>query len=150
MTTPPIRKKWLVLDLDGVLSDNSHRLGAAQARDWQTYEELAKLDTPGEAAKQLFYRWEDSGGHILILTGRSNARREQTRLWLQENELVPDELLMRPENMWVADGEMKVQMLDEHFGDRESALRSVALIVDDTESVVAALRNAGFPVWHAG
>lgn len=150
MTTPPIRKKWLVLDLDGVLADNSHRLGAAQARDWNAYEELAKLDPPGESAKQLFYRWEDSGGKILILTGRSNSRREQTRLWLQENELVPDELLMRPENMWTADGEMKVQMLDEHFGDRESALRSVALIVDDTESVVAALRNAGFPVWHAG
>lgn len=143
-------KRTLVLDLDGVVADHSHRLDLARAGDWTAYEEAAVNDKVINEASSLLFRWQDSGGSVIILTSRSANKRDATWKWLNDNDALPDVLIMRPANTWMTDAELKIHLLDEYFEGRETALNSVCLVIDDTEANIAAFRNAGYVAWLAG
>lgn len=144
-------KKWLVMDLDGTLANVQHRLGAAQAGDWTLYEELCDGDKVIPAAKDLLFRWEDSGGRTMILTGRSVRMTARTTKWLDDYSLTPDVLIMRPTNAYDSDGALKIRLLEEYFvNNEEDPKAAVSLVIDDTEAVVAAFRDAGYTAWLAG
>jgi hypothetical protein len=55
---------------------------------------------------------------------------------------------MRPEGNRESDYLVKLQLVDEFFGNRETALNSVLLVLDDRDKVVEAFRDAGFRCWQ--
>ena len=78
------------------------------------------------------------------LTGRPDRYREITEQWLRAQKLPTAPLRMRPE------GDMRpaVQFKAERIG-QLAVDYQIGLIVDDDDQVVAALREAGWPVFHA-
>ena len=91
-------------DLDGTVSDNSHRQGFIQStkKDWDSFynPELIVKDPPINQAIRGLKRLMDQQGLLLyFLTGRPEKTRNATLQWLRLNvpwgEHIP--LLMRPD-----------------------------------------------------
>ena len=141
-------KQYIVMDLDGTLADNRHRL--APGLSWDEANELLDNDGVYVGAKALLIRWQESGGKVIVLSSRSEAFRERTRKWLADKLIEPDVLILRPNNNYLSDAVLKTHLLDKHFEGRAEAQQAVAFILDDSEAVVTAFRNAGFMAWHAG
>jgi hypothetical protein len=83
-----------------------------------------------------------------LLTGRNEKYRQLTEEWLDSTNLhyYVHMLLMRPDNDWSHDHEMKIALLEKEFGSKEVVLQKVAFVVDDRDSVVEGLRNYGLTV----
>ena len=142
--------RCIVVDLDGTLANYSHRVDFAYAKDWDSFHAAGAEDKVYEDVRRAleFLLLNDELLDLIILTGRTERYREQTMQWLDKYELWPDYLLMRPNDDWTKDGELKVKLLTEHFGTIEKAKERVLFILDDRDSSVEGLRNAGFPVWQ--
>jgi len=86
--------------------------------------------------------------NVILFTGRSEKYRYVTLDWLKDAELDAsfEELLMRPDNDFRPDHEVKIELLEKRFGGKEGVMRSVWFVVDDRDQVVEALRNYGLTV----
>jgi FMN phosphatase YigB (HAD superfamily) len=140
---------WItvVFDLDGTLADCSHRLQYAQSKQWDEFHSRSNEDDVIIRVADLLVSLAATAD-IVILTGRPEKYRAATQKWLEESHiaLFCDELLMRPDDDWSSDGEMKIKALEKKFGSKEEVLSNVWLVLDDRESVVEALRNYGLTV----
>lgn len=143
-------KHHIIIDLDGTLCDISHRVHLAQAKDWEEFHKGIPDDAVNQDVMQLLEIFSEASINIIICTGRPESTRISTLSWLHRNSVHEDVdiLLMRPNDDHSPDHELKVRMLDEHFGSRESALRNILFILDDRDKVVEAYRNAGFACWQ--
>ena len=137
----------VVFDIDGTLANCAHRTELARAKQWDAFHEASIFDAVYPDTYKLM---GILGTHhnVLCLTGRPEKYRAITMNWLLANSLFPDEIIMRPDDDWTQDGELKVRLLSERYGSLEGALAEVAFILEDRDRVVEALRNAGFNVWQ--
>jgi phosphoglycolate phosphatase-like HAD superfamily hydrolase len=139
--SPPLA----VFDIDGVLADVRHRLRHVRVRpkNWDAFFAEAEHDEAHPEGLALVR--ELAADHELVfLTGRPEHTRPQTARWLAAHDLGGHPLLMRPPGDRRPAAQVKVQLLR-----RLAVDRTVALVVDDDALVVAALRDAGYPVRHA-
>ena len=142
-------KKWIVVDLDGTLCDCSHRVHWAQAKQWDKFHAGIMEDKLIEPVAHAL-DWLSSNYEVALCTGRDSRHFDATMHWLEQNgcnEFVST-LIMRPENDYSPDHELKPRMLFEFFGSKEQALKEVEFILDDRDKVVEAWRNHGFHCWQ--
>ena len=88
----------VILDLDGVISNASHRqhfLRGAR-RDWRGFFTSAAHDPPYETGVALAASIDDDHT-VAILTARPHYVADMTRAWLAANEVRHDLLILRPE-----------------------------------------------------
>jgi FMN phosphatase YigB (HAD superfamily) len=136
---------FVVFDIDGVLADVRHRLHflTARPKNWEAFFAAAKddqvLDVGAEFAKRAAATHE-----IVYLTGRPDSLRAATQSWLDEQQLPPGRLVMRPVGDRRPSAVVKLHELRRLR--RES---TVEMLVDDDPSVVEAARAAGFTVQYA-
>lgn len=151
--TPIIDKKqdkgWIVVDLDGTLCDCAHRVHLAQAKQWEEFHSLIPLDKVNETVAcvcEIF--WEDFD--LLLCSGRNESTRAATLEWLKQKDLLHNfaHLLLRPDNDYSPDHELKIAMVEDFFGGHQKAIDNVFLILDDRDKVVEAWRNAGYDCWQ--
>lgn len=131
-----------VVDIDGVLADVGHRLHFLDRRpkDWNGFFAAARVDPPHQEGLALV--GELAAHHdIVLLTGRPERCRSDTEAWLAEHGVGYELLVMRPAGNHRPAAEVKVGILELMSRDR-----TVAVLVDDDEAVVAAARAAGYPV----
>ena len=140
---------WIVVDLDGTLNENEHRVHLAQARKWDEFHEAAKGDFVCIPVREIIRAMSNSY-KILLLTGRNERYRPMTMNWLQENHISPfiNDLAMRPDEDFRPDIEMKICILESFFGTKENVLRSVLFCLDDRDRVVEGFRNYGLPCFQ--
>lgn len=140
-------KPYIIFDVDGTISDPSHRIQFAQAKEWDEFQRLAHLDPVIVNIADLMRKLNWSA-NIILLTGRNEKYRHVTEQWLRDAELdyCYEELLMRPDEDYRPDHEMKIDLLEKRFGSKEGVLRNVWFAIDDRNSVVEALRNYGLTV----
>lgn len=140
----------IIVDLDGTLCDNSHRVHLAQAKDWDAFHAGIPLDVPHTEVATILAILAKEAFEIILLTGRDEKYREDTLAWLRRHDLVNlfDHLLMRPDDDRRPDHELKPSMITEHFGSAEEAQHSVLFCLEDRDKVVEALRNYGLTVWQ--
>lgn len=74
-----------MLDLDGVLCDDRHRVEHALARNWGTYFELMRFDSVWRQGRDLYDACVMAGYDIAYLTGRREDTRRVTKKWLKRN-----------------------------------------------------------------
>lgn len=141
------KPEFIIFDIDGTLSDASHRHQLAQAKDWEQFHSLAVDDPVIIAVADLML--ELSGKNdIILLTGRPDKYRSITEKWLKDAGLggIHSALLMRGDDDFRPDIEMKILALEEFFGGKENVIKKVWFVVDDRDKVVEGLRNYGLTV----
>ena len=139
--------KYCIYDLDGTLSDTTHRVHLAQAKLWDDFHSEAHLDKPFDKIVKLLKLTAKISKNI-ILTGRDIKFIGQTNDWFQVHDMSPyiHDVIMRPIGNYTPDHELKIQMLDTYFGGREFVLDSIWLVIEDRDRNVEAMRNIGLTV----
>ena len=141
-------KRTIVLDLDGTLCDHTPRMHLAQASEWEAYNLASQHDKPNVDVRAVINWLEVGGFEILALTGRNERFRGITDLWFRRYEIPVYKLLMRPDGDYSHTPELKLRLLEEHFGGKEKVLEEVLFALDDNDKVVETFRNYGLPCWQ--
>ena len=141
----PDKPMTAVVDIDGVLADVRHRLRHVTGRpkDWPAFFAAASEDTlldEGERTVRALAEVYD----VIYLSGRPERLRRITEDWFRRHGLPEGTLLLRPEGDFRPSRIFKVEALRRLAQDR-----TVVVLVDDDERVLAAARDAGFDVLPA-
>lgn len=133
------------VDLDGVLADVRHRLHhlTGRRKDWDAFFAAAPDDALHPEGRAVVERLRE-GHEVVYLTGRPERCRADTEAWLARHGLDGHELVMRSGRDRRPAAAVKVETIARRY-----AGRRVAVVVDDDDRVVAAMRRAGHPVLHA-
>jgi hypothetical protein len=89
--------KLALVDIDGVVADDEHRVQFALDKNWPEYfkpETVAK-DVPFDIAKTLIRLLLEDGYTISYLTGRREDLRQVTEDWLEDNDFPDGRVVMR-------------------------------------------------------
>lgn len=140
--------KAIVVDLDGTLCNSAHRDHLAQAGQWDEFHSRLTDDKLYEDVAELIRVMSEEGYHIIGLTGRNEKFRYKTMGWLTLHKVSLDALLMRPDDNFLPDHELKPMKLAQYYGSQEEALDAVLMILEDRDKVVEAWRNIGYRCWQ--
>ena len=124
--------KAVVIAFEGTLSDPSDRAHL----DWDEYYALLGNDKPVEAMISLANVLGEQYDIVVFTTTPEKYRQELTH-WLLDNEVNCDKLLMKPNNEFKNEIEVKTALLDGV---------DVFVIFDDKEATVLSLRDLGYTV----
>jgi len=142
----------VIFDLDGTLSDASHRIPMLEKLDadermkkaignevWEAFYLASIKDAPIIPMIETLNAFYATGAMIEIWTGRSDFVRDQTEVWLRHNGIDPILLRnMRPHGDHISDKELKRGWLLEL---RHSAWPD--LVFEDRARVVQMWRGEG-------
>lgn len=144
MTSKPI----VIVDLDGTLSDGSHRLHLLPTENlhltesWREFNRAAAGDSPIKSTIAVINGLWVSGFAIVILTGRSDEVRYETCKWLNENGVKFDEIIMRRQEDNRKDTVIKEEAL------RAIGLDNIVCAFDDSPNVVKHFRSLGITTYQ--
>lgn len=132
--------KAVIFDIDGTLSDPTHRLHhvTGSRRDWGAFFAEMGGDGLHEDVRQLLLCLEQEH-EILLCSGRPDDYREVTEGWLTQHGISYAALYMRPAGDHRPDHEVKAQLLRGMCEDGYEPW----LVIDDRPSVVAMWREQG-------
>lgn len=138
-------KPLAIVDIDGVIADVRHRVHFVERapKNWKRFFAAAMHDEPhpeGLAVVDTLARDHE----VVFLTGRPENLRADTVAWLERQGLGAHRLLMRPVGNRGPSARFKL-----HEVQRLARARSVAIVVDDDDLVIEAMRAAGYPTMHA-
>jgi len=145
-----VRATYVICDLDGTLSDDSHRKEYARRGEWDEYHKHLSEDIVILPVWRLLLAMKQADFRIIILTARPERYRVATMAWMMREQVAPaiDGLLMRMDDDYSPAHELKPKMLTEMLGDK--ANQRVLFILEDTERVVRAWRLLGYKVFQVG
>ena len=134
-----------IVDLDGVVADVRHRLVhlTGRRKDWDAFFAAAVDDPPHPEGIAVVERLRQDHD-VVYLTGRPERCRADTEAWLERNGIGGPPLHMRSGRDRRPAAVVKPELLRTIAQGRE-----VAVVVDDDERVVEAMRRAGYQVLHA-
>lgn len=135
----------IVFDIDGTLSDPSHRLHHVTngKRDWPAFFAGMSEDAPKHDV--IWLNWLASradGVAILIVTARPGDYFEQTEDWLRRHGVEYDNIYMRKIGDTRQDAIVKSEIIDQI----EAEGYCIRAWVDDRQQVVEAVRQRGITV----
>lgn len=117
---------FIVFDMDGTLSDPTHRLHHLKNKDWDSFYEACDQDTPHDEMLNLMHSLYAAAHRIEIWTGRRESTREKTIQWMQDLELPNVPIRMRADGDKRHDVTVKGEWIDKYgkpdivFEDRNS------------------------------
>lgn len=132
----------VLFDIDGTLALIDHRRPFLQGAkpDWRTFNRLMGEDLPNLPIVELYKAlWECGKYELILVSGRGEEHRKITEIWLTWNEIPYGRLLMRRENDFRPDVEIKQEILDL----LRSEGKEISFVVDDRNSVVDMWRKNG-------
>lgn len=136
-------KNVIIWDLDGTLSDGTHRIHLLPTKDygntksWEAFNLASGDDTPFQDNIDLMNSLRYCGFDIVILTGRSDIAREITEKWLDDHGCHYDALIMRPFDDHRRDIDFKREELE------AIGIDNILCAFDDAEHVVKFMRSLG-------
>lgn len=127
---------FYVFDLDGTLADCTHRQHLARAGEWDAFFDACSDDKPIWPVIHLLLRLWRAGNKVEIWSGRSDAVRLKTEVWLADHGLSGTLLTcMRTAGDHRPDDEVKLGFL--------RMTRQPDIIFDDRDRVVEMWRREG-------
>ena len=92
---PEPKKKAVVFDLDGTLADTMKWKKHHKHDHPKFAKEALKVGTIKKNVNKI-REWHEQGDDVIILTARSAHYEDETKKWLDKNDIPYDQLLMRP------------------------------------------------------
>lgn len=139
-------KNTIIVDIDGTIAKVGDRLKYLQQekKDWDSFYEHCDEDEPIKDIIELIELMQIHEYNIVYCTGRRESVRKKTEDWLSKNVWWVREykLLMRKDNDWRPDTEVKPELL----ANAGITPDDVWFILEDRDSVVVKLRSLGFRV----
>lgn len=139
-------KNTIVIDLDGICGNTEARHHLLD-EDWATYHAALSTDTPIETTRAVLQGLSDANYEILVVTGRPARYDRQTIDWLTKHSFPVDEVLMRGDNDYRSEAEVKIGLLTDYFGSLEEARANVLVGFEAKDKVIEEMRNSGFEIW---
>jgi putative acid phosphatase of HAD superfamily subfamily IIIB len=130
----------ILVDIDHTVSNAFWRDGMIGTETWDYYHEQSKFDKPFKNVVNLLNALSNSGYNIMGITGRNEKNRQLTVAWLVQNKVDIDELLMRPDNDYTKNGELKVKLIQERF---KGDFKDIHFLIDDNEDAILAFMAIG-------
>ena len=130
----------VILDLDGVISDATHRQHFLRGvrKDYRGFFTAARLDPPYQTGLALAA--SIAGDHaVAILTARPHYVVDMTRSWLAANEVRHDLLILRPRHGRGSHGP-SADFKRHELSRLRAAGFEVAVAVDDDERIIEMYR----------
>ena len=130
----------VVFDLDGVISDATHRQSYLRQRpqDWRGFF-AAGVDDPVIESGRALARSVEAGHVVVILTARPSYIAASTADWLDRNDVRHDLLVTRPDG----DRRSSPEYKRDELIDLGSAGYDVQVAIDDDPEIVAMYRRQG-------
>lgn len=123
----------IIVDMDGTLCFNV--TGRPFYGDNEKMLDDAPCDDLIELINRLHLLCE-----VIILTGRDESAREVTEKWLQKNEVVYDNLIMRKQGDYRKGDIVKKELYEQHILNKYN----VWFVLEDSQKCVDMWRNEGF------
>ena len=93
-----MKNKIIIFDLDGTLSDDSHRRHFIFENNYKEYFQRCSEDIRNEPVCLLNYLLYEAGYIIKIWSGRPDLFLDETIKWLKDNNIKYHELKLKPLN----------------------------------------------------
>lgn len=137
------RRSAVLVDIDGVLCDNTERLQKhLENGNWDHWFAEILEDRPNVGWVQLVNMLYHSGHRIVLLTARTEAVREQTKEWMDRHWVPYHDLVMRGQGEeWAGCKQNKLEGLKEQY--------NIVLAIDDDSHHCAMFEAAGIPTIRA-
>lgn len=142
------RKGIVICDLDGTLSDGTHRLHLLPTKDlhltesWSVFNGAAIGDKPIQNTIDVVNTLWEAGMGVIILTGRSDEVETDTLIWLDRYKVKFDYLIMRRAEDNRKDTVIKEEVL------RAIGLEHIKCAFDDSPGVVKHFRSLGITTYQ--
>jgi hypothetical protein len=149
-----MKNQWAIVDLDGTLCDIRERVhfahAARQEADpvqravwWDKFHSFCLNDAPHVAEVTLMLAWQQAGGRMAFLTGRTDRYRDRTQRWLTTQGLPQTPLIMRDNGNYQHTTDYKAKKLE--------VIKSIigpegviAFVLEDNDKLVAMWRQMGY------
>lgn len=137
-----------IIDLDGTLSDGTHRLHLLPTKDlhltesWSAFNGAAIGDKPIQNTFDVVNMLWKAGMGVIILTGRSDEVETDTLIWLDRYKVKFDHLIMRRAEDNRKDTVIKEEVL------RAIGLEHIKCAFDDSANVVKHFRSLGITTYQ--
>lgn len=134
--------KLIIFDLDGTLTDASHRVPLAKQKRWDEYTDACVDDTP-RLGPILLYKFMDkmTDYPVCIVTGRQARVVKETRDWLEQYGMeFPNTMVMREDDDRSKNVDLKRRAV-KHLQNVYSVNSWDTLLVDDHPDAEEALSD---------
>lgn len=141
-------KNIVIFDLDGTIADGRHRLHLLPTKDlhltesWSEFNRASVDDGVFDGTLKVMNACYDANMIVIILTGRSDEVREETKQWLHDVGAKYDVLEMRKHTDNRKDTIIKEEYL------RAIGLDRIAACWDDSPNVINHFRAMGLQVYQ--
>lgn len=145
---PTSGKGIAIIDLDGTLSDGTHRLHLLPTKDlhltesWSEFNGAAIGDSPIQNTIDVVNALWKSGMGVIILTGRSDEVETDTMIWLDRYKVKYDYMIMRRASDNRKDTVIKEEAL------RAIGLDNIVCAFDDSPNVIKHFRSLGITTYQ--
>jgi phosphoglycolate phosphatase-like HAD superfamily hydrolase len=129
----------IITDLDGTISDYSHRQHFYTQKMYDEFNKMAGGDTSIEEICNILRRLKDDETDIYIITAREETYRQLTENWLNIYEIPFDRLLMRKKDDDRPDAKIKLELYQENVPDQDH----VWFVLEDRNVCVSMWRSIG-------
>lgn len=136
-------KKVIVVDIDGTLTDTTHRDKYAEENDFDTFNSLCLKDRPYLVMIDLIKKHQEEGCEIHAYSGRSSLYQEKTIEYFEKLGLEFDLIKTRNEGNLIPSKNLKGSWIQKNIINEGKELVAV---YEDDDKVISALRNKGYNV----
>ena len=131
---------FILVDIDHTLSNAFWRNSMIGVEAWDDYHAASIKDKPFIKMIRLINRLNYVGYTIIALTGRTEKFRKLTIEWLVYNEVDINEILMRPDDCFIKNAAMKIQLIKQRF---DGIYKNIHFLIDDNEDTCIAFSELG-------
>lgn len=137
-----MKQKTIIVDLDGTLCNNEHRVYLAQEKRWNDFHVASSKDKPNDWC-HLLVQSLSKNCDIVFITGRPEKFREETKNWLREHWFEDYTLYMKPDGDFRKDFDFKAEVYEKHLKGA-----NILFAIDDRKDTAKMWRSKGVPCLH--
>ncbi|OIQ20633.1 MAG: hypothetical protein BM556_01470 [Bacteriovorax sp. MedPE-SWde] len=135
------KKSAIIIDLDGTLTNCDHRVHHlnGEIKDWDSFYGGLGEDDLHDWCKELMCAMSQRGHELIIVTGREEKYKEETKSWLERHDISYSYLYMRNLDDHRSDSVIKSEVYNNYIVEQYNIL----FVLDDRKSVVKMWRDLG-------